>query len=290
MVIVRLIGGLGNQMFQYALGRALAHLNRTTLKLDISAFDTYKLQKYGLDNFRITASVASHDEIKKLVGRTGRGAGVWALRNLMRSYYRRSVVRERQFHFDANILRAGPNVYLKGYWQTEKYFKAVEELLRKEFTVRHPPDAQNQKIGAEVRGTNSVALHVRRGDYVTDPSTNRIHGTCSIAYYNEAVETIARKISGPHFFVFTDDFVWAKENLKFDFPITYATGNGPENSYEDLRLMSLCKHNIVANSSFSWWGAWLNQNPAKIIIAPTHWFDRYAADTRDLLPESWIKL
>ena len=155
---------------------------------------------------------------------------------------------------------------------------------------RHPPDAQNQKIDEEVRGTNSIALHVRRGDYVSNPITNRIHGTCSIAYYNEAVETIARKISGPHFFVFTDDFVWAKENLKFDFPITYATGNGPENSYEDLRLMSLCKHNIVANSSFSWWGAWLNQNPAKIIIAPTHWFDRYAADTRDLLPESWVKL
>lgn len=290
MVIVRLIGGLGNQMFQYAAGRALAELNQTTLKLDIAGFDTYKLHKYGLDNFMITASVASDDEIKKLVGRTRRGAGVCRLTNLIRPYYRRSVVQERHFHFDPDILKAGPNVYLSGYWQSEKYFKAVADILRREFVVKHPPDQNNQEIAQEVKSTNSVSLHVRRGDYVSDSGTHQVHGSCSLEYYRQALDILAKRVSRPQFFVFSDDIEWVKEHLDIGFPATFVSHNGPKRNYEDLRLMSLCRHHIIANSSFSWWGAWLSSWEGKQVIAPRRWLNSQEHNTADVLPDTWERI
>jgi len=163
-------------------------------------------------------------------------------------------------------------------------------MLRKELTVRLDQDPQSREVAARVLHTQSVSIHVRRADYVADAATYHTHGTCSRDYYDQCVCLIAERVKDPHFFVFADDFAWARKNLQFKHPTTFVTHNGAARDYEDLRLISTCKHHIIANSSFSWWGAWLNNNPAKIVFAPLRWLNDPRYDTRDLLPESWIRV
>jgi hypothetical protein len=198
-----------------------------------------------------------------------------------------SVIAERHFHFDPRILDLPGNVYLDGYWQSEKYFKDIESIIRSEFIVKTMSDPANEAMSERICGTESVSVHVRRKDYVSDSATSRIHGGCSLAYYYAAAERIARAVAEPHFFVFSDDAQWARENLDLKYPTTFVTHNGPDKNYEDLRLMTLCNHHIVANSTFSWWGAWLSINPDKMVIAPRKWFAESDLDCRDLIPDSW---
>jgi hypothetical protein len=150
-----------------------------------------------------------------------------------------------------------------------------------------PNEEMAHRIGGE---ESAVSIHVRRGDYVSDAGTNRFHGTCSVDYYHDAVDRISGFAPASHFFVFSDGIDWAKENLRLRQPVTYVDFNDGEKNYEDLRLMSLCKHHIIANSSFSWWGAWLNPNPDKIVIAPKKWFNDPSINTDDLIPNSWLRL
>jgi hypothetical protein len=287
MVIVRLIGGLGNQLFQYALGRTLAASRSTTLKLDITDYETYKVQAYALRHFNVIESFATRDEIWRLRG------GGWMARQLSRRLHRLipfrkdSYILEKGFAFDPEVLRSPDDVYLEGYWQSEKYFTSIEGLLRREFTIRHSLSGRNQEIAARIAGCNAVSLHVRRGDYVSNPDSSRVHGVCGADYHQAAVRRIAEVVPQPHLFVFSDDPQWAAGNLHLDHPATIVTGNDIRRDYEDLHLMSLCKHHIVANSSFSWWGAWLDTNPDKIVIAPERWFAHEQHDTRDLFPPTW---
>ena len=292
MVIVRLMGGLGNQMFQYAAGRAVAHRNRTPLKLDISAFEQDPLRSYRLHHFNIVESIATPDEVAHL---TKRGSGIWKrisrrVERYLLPPYRRSVFAQRFDHFDPDILRLRGNVYLIGYWQSEKYFKDIAHIIRQDFTFRHTADPENQKLARIIANTNSVSLHIRRGDYVSNPITYQYHGVCSLDYYRAAVARLTQTVKRPHFFVFSDDMEWAQQNLKPDYPVTYVTHNGVERDYEDLRLMSQCKHHIIANSAFSWWGPWLCTYPPKIVIAPQKWFNKADRDTSDLIPASWIRV
>ena len=289
MIATKLIGGLGNQMFQYAIGRTLAIRNNVELKLDITGFDTYKLQNYSLSTFNIKASLATEKELawfKKYHFKQGR---LWF-------WYNRTIANraryawEKQFNFEPWILTLKDPVYLDGFWQSEHYFKEIEMSIRNEFSVKVPLAGRNKEIADLMHDTNAVSLHVRRADYVTNPQTSTWHGACNLEYYEKAVSTIVASVENPHFFVFSDDMPWAKENIKLDYPITYVDHNDALTNYEDLRLMSLCKHNIVANSSFSWWGAWLNTNPNKIVVAPNRWFQTPKMDTRDLLPESWVRI
>ena len=136
----------------------------------------------------------------------------------------------------------------------------------------------------------SVCIHIRRGDYVEDIITNQFHGVCNLDYYYRSIEYIASKIKNPYFFVFSDDPLWVKQNLILKYPCDYIDQNFGKKDYEDMRVISKCKHNIIANSSFSWWGAWLNINPNKIVIAPKNWFKSKAINTKDLIPESWFKI
>jgi hypothetical protein len=292
MVIVGLMGGLGNQMFQYAAGRAVAHRNRTPLKLDISAFEQDPLRSYRLHHFNIVESIATPDEVARL---TKRGRGLWnrishRLERYLLPLYKQSVFAQRFDYFDPDILRVRGNVYLVGYWQSEKHFKDIEQIIRQDFTLRHAPDAGNQRLIRIMTNTNSVSLHIRRGDYVSNPVTYRYHGVCSLDHYRAAVARLTQTVKRPHFFIFSDDMEWAQQNLKLDYPVTYVTHNGVERDYADLRLMSQCKHHIIANSAFSWWGAWLCTYPPKIVIAPQKWFNKANCDTRDLTPASWIRL
>ena len=295
MVIVKLMGGLGNQMFQYAAARRLAHFNNTNLKIDLSWFDNIckvdSSREYALDEFEIQENFASREEIEALTVKT-QG---FVERLIIKAIGRKlgtapSYIREKYFHFDPDILYLDDGVYLDGYWQSEKYFKDIETIIRQEFTIKSEMNAKSLAIKKHIKSTNSVSLHIRRGDYISNPHTNKFHGSCNVKYYFRCIENLTLRLKHPHFFIFGDDPEWTRANLKLPYPTTFVDHNPPEKGYEDLKLMSRCKYHIIANSSFSWWGAWLNPDPDKIVITPDRWFNKEDVDTTDLLPENWIRL
>ena len=248
MIIVKIIGGLGNQMFQYALGRSLAYRHNTELKLDISDYqERYKLHRYGLHHLNIHASIASPNGGKQRI--------LLALLKIFRGNTAKSYLAEKKFSFDPSILSCGDNVYFNGYWQSEKYFTNVQDIIREEFKIKTSPDQDNESMIKRIESTEAVAVHIRRGDYISNSKTNSVHGSVSLEYYTKAAKIIMDAINTPTFFVFSDDPQWVKKNLKLPSLTVYIDHNGPEKNYEDLRLMSVCKHHIIANSTFSWWGA-----------------------------------
>jgi hypothetical protein len=199
-------------------------------------------------------------------------------------------VRERQYHFDPRVLQLRGDVYLDGNWNSPKYFEDVAPLIRQEFTFRQPATGRNRELLAAIDAVNAVSVHVRRGDYIADPKVASIHGTCGLDYYRACLDLIAERIRDPHFFLFSDDPQWVREHLSLKWPSTVVDHNGPLDGHEDMRLMSCCRHHIIANSGFSWWAAWLNPNPDKIVLAPRQWFSTTKHDTRDLIPAGWIRL
>ena len=289
MILVKIIGGLGNQLFQYSMGRNLALKRNAELKLDISGFDAYQLRSYCLDRFNIVECIASPDEIKYFKKFEKKPGKINYLRN---KFYADpdKYFTQRQFHFDPEVLNLPDNCYLDGYWQTEKYFKDIEDIIRKEITIKTSLEGKNLEVAQRIGTSNSVCIHVRRGDYVSDPRTNAWHGTCDPLYYTQAMEIIASRVSKPQIFVFSDEIAWVKENITFPYPTEYVDHNDDSKNYEDLRLMSTCKHFIIANSSFSWWGAWLATHQHKIVIGPQKWFAGPKRNLSDLLPENWIRL
>jgi len=279
-------------MFQYAAGRALSLRLGTSFKLDTRDFSGYKLhQGFELDRlFNISLDLASSDDLEIVLG--------WQKSKLMKRLFRRdhlkqfryrSYVVEPQFNYCKEFNQVKDNSYLEGYWQSEKYFTDFAEKIREDFAFKLPFSNQNIKVAEQISLVNAVSLHVRRGDYVNNPKTTETHGLCSLEYYKAAIDYVSANVYQPHFFVFSDDIAWAKANLQINSVAVYVDNNASQESYNDMRLMSLCKHNIIANSSFSWWGAWLNQNAEKIVIAPKQWFFK-AIDTADLIPASWVRL
>lgn len=290
MIITRLIGGLGNQLFQYAAARHLSEIHRTTLKLDISGFETYKLHKYSLGHFNIQENFATLEEITAL---TVRRQGI-VERVLNRILHRPpkpapTYVQEKHFHFDPEIPNLPDGVYLDGYWQSEKYFADIADILRQEFTVKTLPAGKDKELAEWMASCESVSLHIRRGSYLYPPY-NAVHGICSLDYYFSCVEYLTQTVKHPHFFIFSDEPKWVHDNLKLPYPTTYVDHNSADRDYEDLRLMSLCRHNIIANSSFSWWGAWLNGNLDKLVVAPRGWLMDTSHNISDILPDAWIKV
>jgi len=294
LVVTRLIGGLGNQMFQYAAGRALALRCGAVLKLDLSGYATYGKRRYELEPFAICATPVSEAELAQF-GLRPEAQDSWR-RRLRRWLAARgwtsssSVYVEREFRFDAGVLALRSPVYLDGYWQTEKYFADVAEVLRREFVPREGLEPENAAIAAQIAATTAVSVHVRRGDYVTERRTGRIHGLCSVDYFRAAVQLIQERVGAIHLFIFSDDPEWSRGNLQLGPPTTFVATNSPDRGFRDMQLMARCRHHIIANSSFSWWGAWLNPSPAKIVVAPQRWFKASGRDTRDLLPDSWMRL
>lgn len=286
MIITDLFGGLGNQLFQYAAGRALAEYHKVELKLNILSYQSEKKRDYALCHFNISAGIATKEEIRYYKGPLSR---VWDLVTL-KPYYRRRHFRERRFNHDGNFTKAAKDTLITGYWQTEKYFRNISGILRNEFVLKSPLEGQNKAIADHIRGVNSVSIHARRGDYVQDADVKRVHGSCDLAYYHDSIKCIANDVQDPVFFVFSDDPEWVKNNLVIDFPTVYVSHNGSEKGHEDLRLMALCKHNIIANSTFSWWAAWLNNNETKRVSAPRKWFNDSPRNTSDIIPEGWTKL
>ena len=289
MIIIKLQGGLGNQMFQYAFGRNIEITNKTNVKFDsLSWFEQFKARTYKLHHFNVTGNFATNKEIRKL-RKYRRKSGRLAF---FHNYFIANdsiYIKQKQFHFNPKILETKEPAYLDGHWQSEKYFENVKDIIRKEFTLKNEPSNLYKNNEQKIRERNSVSLHIRRGDYLTMQKAIDTIGVCPLDYYHKAVIEIAKKIENPTFFVFSDDIKWVKENLKIDYPIFFVSNNELKD-YEELILMSECKHNIIANSSFGWWGAWLNNNPNKIVITPKKWFKDTSKNTKDLIPESWIKL
>lgn len=263
MIITNLTGGLGNQMFQYATGRRLAIKHKTQLKLHFTNALFCTQRSYELDCFNIKAEIATKEDLKKM--------GIISNRILNRIIYlfdqrlhlrfNRKIITERESVFDPKILSLPDNIYLQGYWQNEKYFKDVEDQIRQDFTFIKPVNKYSQQLANLISESNSVSIHVRRGDFLKYNSSQIL----GMDYYNHAINKIKRRIKKPVFFVFSDDIQWCKDHLQIKNKTIYIEKNP---SYEDMRLMSLCKHNIIANSSFSSWGARLNKNKNKIVIGP----------------------
>lgn len=286
MIVSRIAGGLGNQMFQYALGRRLAARHNTQLLLDTSLFATYNLHAFGLHHLNIQAQIADNSVRRWFPFRYG-GSSWW------RRWVRRDrgrplqLVKERQLPFQPAVLDAADHSYIAGYWQCERYFDEIRPQLLQEFAVRSPQAGRDAELAALMQATNSVMLHVRRGDYVSDPAANRRHGTCDLDYYQRAVASLARDVGRLHLFVFSDDPAWCRDNIQLGHETTVVDHNDASRNFEDLRLMSQAKHFVIANSSFSWWGAWLGSFPDKIVCAPQLWFRAPEMDGRDVVPTSW---
>jgi len=291
MIVVRVRGGLGNQLFQYALGRRLTYFNKVPFKLDVSYYRTSKSRNYRLHNFNIVENIATEDDLLAfgiVEGRDSRTILGKTLEN-RKPIPKRHRIEERWSGFDPEILNASENVYLDGYWQSEKYFHEIAEVIRTEITPSQKLDKVNEDMASEIARAPSVSIHIRRGDYVTNPEINKVHGAGCLYYYNKCISEMALSIRDPHFYVFSDDVQWAKKNLILEHPVTYVDHNNEENDFKDLYLMTKCRHHIVANSSFSWWGAWLGTNKDHIVFTPSRWLSPGRTDVREIIPEGWIK-
>ena len=295
MITINIIGGLGNQMFQYAFGYAVSRESKTLIRLDISGLDTCKLRKYELNLFHIEQNVqikTKNDNLLKKVNSTKNTfldkAYRRALRYLLKFtdfYYQE----KKEFFFDKQVFKLKTDTYYYGYWQNEKYFKKYRDEILKIFYLKRI-HSKTKKYKHKIVNSESVSIHIRRGDYVNNIKTNNIHGTCEINYYKRAIKEINKIKKNIKFFIFSDDLDWAKDNLKFVNCRVFVELDENIPDHEEMFLMSQCKHNIIANSSFSWWGAWLNQNPNKKVIAPRKWFKNSKLNTDDLIPISWLQL
>ena len=287
-VTVRLLGGLGNQLFQYAAARALALRYGAELRLDLSHYEDDGKRRYELGAYPIAARIATPEELAPFGTREPPTGFLGRIMQRLRPPP--NVYREAHFHYDEKLAAQRPPVYLDGYWQSERYFADAAAQLRQELSPQAPLEPENARIAAAIDAATAVSLHVRRGDYVTDSHTNAYHGVCSLDYYRAAVALIRQRVPDAHLFVFSDDHDWTRENLALDLPTTYVTANPPDRGFRDMQLMTRCRHHVIANSSFSWWGAWLNPAPDKIVVAPARWFAAGDNDTRDLVPSAWVRL
>lgn len=287
MIVVKLIGGLGNQLFQYAAGRALAVHHGTELYLDTSFLErdpagAYTKRGYELGQFHIharpvNAYVLSHFNLTA-------NPIVNKLKSFMPGAFRSVVFNESQPAFDKRFFKLPANSYLTGYWQDQRYFAAIREQLLHELVLQKE-SAGYKTMLHEILSVNAVAIHVRRGDYVSLPAASRFHGTPGMDYYRNAVKELARKAAF-HYFIFSDDIAWCREQFSF-LPLKTFVSGPALNAQEELLLMSRCKHQVIANSSFSWWAAWLNANPSKCVIAPEHWFAGKRTKQLSIVPDEW---
>lgn len=289
-----MIGGLGNQMFQFATGRALSLRLNKRLYLDISDFENYDLHN-GFEImkvFSVNACIAMPSDLKAVLGfQSNKNIKSLLSRRKLSLIRSRRYIVESSLHDANDLFKVDANAYLYGYWQNPNYFSEFEMQIRKDLIFQNAINAENLGYMNLIKNKNSVAIHVRRGDYVSNPIFNSAHGVCSADYYNKAISLLSRLLPETIFFVFSDDIEWAKNNLIFnsDQSRYFITGNNGANAWMDLQLMSNCKHNIISNSTFSWWGAWLNSNPDKIVISPRYWFNNFKSNN-SIVPNGWIQL
>jgi hypothetical protein len=312
MIIVRLRGRLGNHLFQYAMARALALDRGAEVAFDLSHF-YLKPYSCGLRGFASTGRAAGPMEIGPLVmganlltvsqlhlpGRVKPMAQALSSKALsldarLRPRMHRLMERRDMIGFEQATLEKAmslpEDIYLDGFWQSERYFLRHAASIRQELTPQFPLSPAAQALAREISSVDAVSLHVRRGDYVSLAGVQKVFGSCSLEYYAKGVDLMQRRYAHPHIYVFSDDIAWARENLRYDVPMSYVSGTPGLSDREELALMSRCKGNIIANSTFSWWGAWLNPSPEKSVVAPGRWVSGGGMESKDVVPESWARV
>lgn len=290
MIITRLNGGLGNQMFQYAAARRLAEVHGTPLKLDISKYASGNDKRaYGLGHFNIIEEFATSADVRGFKRyQESKKPVIGFLYNAVFADSGR-YIEARSRDFEPRIIEAGGDVYLDGFWQSHKYFEDISGILLREFTLRD--SRSNAFTAAEhaIRdaGSNSVAVHIRRGDYAPDKESGRRHTALPVSYYHNAFKEIKKHAQTPHYFIFSDEPEWAKKNMLFSDKATFIADICNLTDYEELLLMAACRHAVIANSTFSWWGAWLNPSTEKTVIAPREWYNKVDFNPKDRIPPDW---
>lgn len=303
MIITWLTGGLGNQMFQYAAGLALAERRRTVLKLDASWFredPTYEAHnRYALSCFNITEQFATQEEIDRVRGvqltRTERWSASLAGALRLRRYAARHAAPANwhappTFAFYPAFFEQPDPTYLHGMFQSEKFFTDAADLLRLHFSFRYPAQPEVAAVAARIRSGPSAAVHFRRGDYQRNPIFAREIGALDLAYYHRAVRLLRERSPEATLYIFSDDIEAVAREFAPPGPHEFVRCVKPWHAYDKIRLMSLCDHLAIANSTFSWWAAWLNPSPTKLVIAPDPWFDQSKHDGSDVVPTTWVRL
>lgn len=286
------MGGLGNQLYQYALFLRLLKEDNDS-GIDISWYDTHLCHNgFELPTLTDNSFVIANDKDAFFSGDKN---VIYKQGNVILKLYYKLFLKNKKYSktlpqeaitFYKDFLDSRYSYY-DGYWTSEKYFKDIAVELRNK--LKFPPiDRKNEKIISFIGESNSVSIHIRRGDYLS--AENVIYqNVCTRIYYKNAIDYINTNILNPRFFVFSNDIEWCRKNLDLN-DAYYIDWNKGRDSYRDMQLMSLCKHNIIANSTFSWWGAWLNQNPNKMVLAPSKWFDLSDCPMEDIYPDEWIKI
>lgn len=287
--IVGFGAGLGNQMFQYAFS-----LRIPNVIYDASSYQTNHYRSFDLELYDIKCRYATPEQVKlcrKEVKFKNPLPRFLRQKLKMKRYIylvRTTAVEKRINQYEAELQQRKGPVYWEGAFQTEKYFKEQRPRLLQDLRLKQPLPEENQKMLAKIKSCNAVGVHIRRGDYL-NPKGPFVY--LDLDYYERAMSYIAKKVENPHFFIFSNDPEWVKANLKAPYPLTIVDINGEKTGYFDLELMRNCRHNIIANSSFSWWGAYLNETPEKIVVAPKQWFKPDAMEySEDIVPEEWIKM
>jgi Glycosyl transferase family 11 len=295
MITVLLSGGLGNQLFQYALGRSLSLKHHTSLTLDLGYLNS-KLQldqlatyrRYELDVFELP--VLTTDLIF-----TGKFLYPFAkaehrLRKFILKKKHQYILEDRS-GWDQQVMQAPDDSFLEGFFQSEKYFQTASDTIRADLAFKKTLSGKNAELSREILSRNSISLHIRRGDYIRLKYNLQKHGITPFSYYEAAISEMKSRFHDAHYYIFSDDPAWVRDNMQPDIPYTLADANQTaDTAWIDMQLMSQCRHHIICNSTFSWWGAWLNARPDKVVIAPRQWFVDPSINATHILPDSWIKL
>lgn len=288
MIITKLKGGLGNQMFQYAIGLAVATRYRETLKVDATGYDDPRYvhantpRTYRLFAFNLSGGVATKEEVEKYRNPFG------IISKILRAFEQR-ILRKNYVDYSPSFFKK-KHSYIEGYFQSEKNFLEVIDRIRKEFTLKKEFESELfLKEKNNINKEKSISVHIRRGDYAEDEKTKNHHGGCSSEYYKQAMDLVSSRVASPVFYFFSDDIQWVKKEFGERENFVFVSDERLED-YEELMLMSYCAHHIIANSSFSWWGAWLNPNPHKIVVAPKKWVNIEPNPQPNVIPDKWVSI
>lgn len=321
MFIVALKGGLGNQLFQYAFARALSVLKNSSFYLDLSWFVKHARSErtYQLDRFNICNNILTLQELENIkngkvvnISCPGHGVNLQVVNNSIQQFYFdrdnnkeyfiirdtgevAPVVVEPKYQYSSEIRDMVLPLWFDGYWQSEKYFQSIWRLLFEEFQLRVIVEGDNLRMAKTIADEPcSVCVHIRRGDAFSNPSSREVHVFIEEEFIHKCMLLVWNKLVSlhctPHFFIFSDDIKWVKEEFKSAYPFTVVDINDEWKAYYDLYLMSLCKHRILNASTFSWWAAWLakcRQGNGQVVLAPKKWYHKPELDTKDLLDSSW---
>lgn len=294
MIITKLQGGLGNQMFQYAAGKSLSLYHKVKLAVEVSFFNdgpTHDLEFPR--NFEMHHFLGFNEEIVSETNKFDLNKYPFLKQSKIQRLlpaHKRIIYKEPHYHFDKNFFNGKKQQFIKGQWQSEKFFKPFEEEIKKGFELKNEYIVNVLNSVSEMKHLETVSIHVRRGDYLRKPEILHWHGVMSKEYYLEAFKCIEKSTKVDSVYYFSDDPEWVEKELKPLIGGEVISGNKSKSQYEDFYWMSNCKHNIIANSSFSWWTAYLNKYPKKIIIAPKKWYNNAPVITEDVYPQQWIKL